>query len=55
MPSQVIWSERAARELGKIDRFVVARILSQVDSLGVDPKRGLGRLVGLPYYRTRAT
>ena len=53
MTYQVIWSEGAARELTKLDRSVARRILEHVEGLRADPKRGLRRLVGVPYYRLR--
>jgi len=53
MTYQVIWSESAARELAKLDRSVAKRILDRVDTLREQPKRGLRRLVGVPYYRLR--
>ena len=53
MTYAVIWSEGAARELGKLDRSVAKRILEHVEGLREAPKRGLRRLVGVPYYRLR--
>ena len=53
MTYQVIWSEGAARELAKLERSVARRILERVEGLRTDPKRGLRRLVGVPYYRLR--
>jgi mRNA interferase RelE/StbE len=53
MVFQIIWSESAARQLGKLDRSVAKRILEQVQTLESDPLRSLRRLVGVPYYRLR--
>ena len=53
MTYQVLWSETAARELAKLDRSVARRILGRIDALREAPKRGLRRLVGVPYYRLR--
>jgi len=53
MTYQVLWSETAARELAKLDRSVARRILDRIDALREAPKRGLRRLVGVPYYRLR--
>lgn len=53
MAYRVIWSERASRELGKLDRSVAKRILEQVDGLREAPKRGLRQLIGVPYFRLR--
>jgi len=53
MTYQVIWSETASRELGKLDRSVAKRILDRVDDLRQVPQRRLRRLVGAPYYRLR--
>lgn len=53
MAYQIIWSESAARELGKLERTVARRILEHVEELRLTPKRGLRRLVGVPYYRMR--
>ena len=53
MTYQVVWSETASRELGKLDRSVARRILDRVDAIREEPKRGLRRLVGAPYYRLR--
>ena len=39
--------------MAKLDRTVAKRILEPVDRLERDPKRGLRRLVGSPYYRLR--
>ena len=49
----IIWSEPAARQLGKLDRSVAKRILDGVQRLESDPHRSLRRLVGVPYYRLR--
>lgn len=49
----IIWSEPAARQLGKLDRSVAKRILDSVQKLESDPYRSLRRLVGVPYYRLR--
>ncbi len=49
----IIWSEPAARQLGKLDRSVAKRILESVQKLESDPYRSLRRLVGVPYYRLR--
>jgi len=53
MVYKIIWSESASRQLGKLDRAVVKRILERVQQLEVDPLRYLRRLVGVPYYRLR--
>jgi mRNA interferase RelE/StbE len=53
MVFRIIWSESAARQLGKLDRSVAKRILERVQSLESDPFRSLRRLVGVPYYRLR--
>jgi mRNA interferase RelE/StbE len=50
---QIIWSESAARQLGKLDRAVAKRILDRVQQLESNPLRSLRRLVGVPYYRLR--
>ena len=47
----ILWSEPAARQLGKLDRSVAKRILDSVQKLESDPYRSLRRLVGVPYYR----
>lgn len=49
----IIWSEPAARQLGKLDRSVAKRIVDSVQKLETDPYRLLRRLVGVPYYRLR--
>ena len=49
----IIWSEPAARELGKLDRSVAKRIIESVQKLESDPYRFLRRLVGVPYFRLR--
>ena len=49
----IIWSEQAARQLGKLDRSVAKRIVDSVQKLESDPYRLLGRLAGVPYYRLR--
>ena len=49
----IIWSEPAARQLGKLDRSVAKRILDSVQKLESDPYRYLRRLVGVQYYRLR--
>jgi mRNA interferase RelE/StbE len=49
----IIWSESAARQLGKLDRSVAKRILERVQELETNPLRSLRRLVGVPYYRLR--
>ena len=49
----ILWSEPAARQLGKLDRSVAKRILDSVQKLESDPYRSLRRLVGVPYYRLR--
>ena len=53
MTYQVIWSEGAAQELTKLDRSIARRILDHVEGLRTNPRRGLRRLVGVPYYRLR--
>jgi mRNA interferase RelE/StbE len=53
MVYQIIWSESAARQLGKLERSVAKRILERVQGLQSDPYRSLRRLVGVPYYRLR--
>jgi len=53
MTYQVIWSKSASHELGRLDRSVARRILDRVDELRETPRRGLRRLVGVPYYRLR--
>jgi mRNA interferase RelE/StbE len=53
MVFQIIWSESAARQLGKLDRSVAKRILGRVQALESDPLRSLRRLVGVPYHRLR--
>lgn len=53
MVYQIIWSESAARQLGKLDRAVAKRILDRVQELESNPLRSLRRLVGVPYYRLR--
>lgn len=53
MVFKIIWSESAARQLGKLDRSVAKRILERVQALESDPLRSLRRLVGVPYYRLR--
>jgi mRNA interferase RelE/StbE len=50
---RIIWSESAARQLGKLDRSVAKRILERVQELESNPYRLLRRLVGVPYYRLR--
>jgi mRNA interferase RelE/StbE len=50
---RIIWSESAARQLGKLDRSVAKRILERVQDLESNPYRLLRRLVGVPYYRLR--
>ena len=49
----IIWSESAARELGKLDRSIAKRVLESVQRLESNPHRSLRRLVGVPYYRLR--
>ena len=53
MPYQIIWSESASRQLGKLDRSIAKRILDKLEGLREDPKRELRRLVGAPFYRLR--
>jgi len=53
MVYQIIWSESAARQLGKLDRSVAKRILERVQALESNPLHSLRRLVGVPYYRMR--
>ena len=53
MVYQIIWSESASRQLGKLDRSVAKRILDRVQELESSPYRSLRRLVGVPYYRLR--
>ena len=53
MVYQIIWSESAARELGKLDRSVAKRIVERVQDLEDNPLRSLRHLVGVPYYRLR--
>ncbi len=48
MVFKIIWSESAARQLGKLDRSVAKRILERVQALESDPLRSLRRLVGVP-------
>lgn len=49
----IIWSESAARELGKLDRSVAKRVLESIQRLESNPHPSLRRLVGVPYYRLR--
>ena len=53
MVYQIIWSESASRQLGKLDRSVAKRILDRVQELESSPYRSLRRLIGVPYYRLR--
>jgi mRNA interferase RelE/StbE len=53
MVFKIIWSESAARQLGRLDRSVAKRILERVQALESAPLRSLRRLVGVPYYRLR--
>ena len=49
----IIWSESAARELGKLDRSIAKRVLESVLRLESNPHRSLRCLVGVLYYRLR--
>jgi len=53
MPFDVIWSERALRQLRKLDRPVAKRIFERVGELREGPLLGVQRMVNSPYYRLR--
>jgi mRNA interferase RelE/StbE len=53
MPFEIIWSERAIKELKKIDRFIAKRIFDAVTKLKEDPYHNIGKLVNSPYYKLR--
>lgn len=53
MPFEIIWSERAIKELKKIDRFIAKRIFNAVTQLKEDPYHNIIKITNSPYYRLR--
>ena len=50
MPFEIIWSEKAIKELKKIDRFTAKRIFNAVTQLQEDPYHNIIRIINSPYY-----
>ena len=53
MAFEIIWSDRAIRQLKKLDRSIARRIFDKVGELGENPHRFVQKLVNSPYYRLR--
>ncbi|MCU0800059.1 MAG: type II toxin-antitoxin system RelE/ParE family toxin [Candidatus Thermoplasmatota archaeon] len=53
MPFKIIWSERAARELKKLERPTAKRIYDSVSKLQLDPYHNILRLTNSRFYRLR--
>ena len=53
MPFEIIWSERAIKELKKIDRFIAKRIFNAATQLKEDPYHNIIKITNSPYYRLR--
>ena len=54
MPYSVVFSDRAFRELKKLDRTVQERIIGVLERVRIRPERYLVKLVGDPGYKIRA-
>lgn len=53
MPFTIIWSERAAKELKKLERPTAKRIYDSVSRLRSDPYHNILRLTNSRFYRLR--
>ena len=53
MEYNIIWSIRAARQMGRLDRSIAKRIYEKVDLLGQNPEIYVEKLVRYPFYRLR--
>ena len=53
MPFEIIWSERAIKELKKIERSIGKRIFYAITQLKEDPFHNIIKLTNSPYYRLR--
>jgi mRNA interferase RelE/StbE len=53
MELSIIWSDRAKRQLGKLDRGVARRIFEHVGGLKNNPHRQVQKLVNSRYFRLR--
>ena len=53
MPFEIIWSEKAIKELKKIERPIAKRIFDAITLLKEDPYHNIIKLTNSPYYRLR--
>ena len=53
MPFEIIWSEKAVKELKKIERPIAKRIFNAITQLKEDPFHNIIKLTNSPYYRLR--
>lgn len=53
MSYSIIYSEKVFKQLGKLSKHQVTRILNKIDSIVEDPHHFLESCVGYPYYHQR--
>ncbi|MEM0149837.1 MAG: type II toxin-antitoxin system RelE/ParE family toxin, partial [Candidatus Micrarchaeaceae archaeon] len=54
MSYRVIWSERSQKDLSRLDKKTIGRIITKVNGIKENPFLYVKRLVGVPLYSLRA-
>ena len=55
MPFEIVWTDRAKKDLHSLEKEISARVIKKIQELSEQEKPFLEKLAGLDYYKARVS